>query len=687
MLSRYSRGRILVALFGAAWLLTTLPQLATADDAAPIVRELLERDLLPSDLPLQEVQEYTEARVPRLITPTDRDDWRREAERLRQETLDKIVYRGEAARWRDAETRVEWLETIPGGEGYRIKKLRYEALPGLWIPALLYEPENLSARTAVALNVNGHDGQGKAAGYKQIRCINQAKRGMLALNVEWLGMGQLRGDGYRHYCMNQLDLCGTSGLAPFYLAMKRGLDVLLAHPHADPERVAVAGLSGGGWQTIVISALDPRVTLSNPVAGYSSFRTRARRLSDLGDSEQTPTDLATVVDYTHLTALRAPRPTLLTFNAKDNCCFASGHALPPLVEAAGPVFTLFGKADHLRSHVNHDPGTHNFERENREALYQMIGDFFYADDQSYLASEIECAAEVKTSEELAVELPTDNADFNKLALDRMKSLPARVAPPADKDAWDAWRKERVAELEQIVRAKRYEVAAQETGGETRGDVKAVFWRLRIGDVWTVPAVELIPAEPKGATILLADGGRAEAASQAAELLARGQRVVAVDPFYHGESKITQRDFLYALLVAAVGDRPLGLQSNQIAAVARWLHDERKAGEVTIAAVGRRMTLAALVAAATEDRAIRGLTLHHSLGSLKQVIEENAAVNEAPELFCFGLLEKFDVCDLAQLATPRPVSLPDASERVRAELHDLSDAYTRHGAAFDPFAAP
>ena len=27
--------------------------------------------------------------------------------------------------------------------------------------------------------------------------------------------------------MNQLDLCGTSGLAPLYLDMKRGLDVLL----------------------------------------------------------------------------------------------------------------------------------------------------------------------------------------------------------------------------------------------------------------------------------------------------------------------------------------------------------------------------------------------------------------------------------------------------------------------------
>ncbi|HEX8199392.1 MAG TPA: acetylxylan esterase, partial [Isosphaeraceae bacterium] len=144
------------------------------------------------------------------------------------------------------------------------------------------------------LNVNGHDGQGKAADYKQIRCINQAKRGMRALNVEWLGMGQLAGGGNGHGLINAIDLCGTSGIAVHYLYLARAIDLLLSLEHADPGRVAVTGLSGGGWQTIFISALDPRVKLCVPVAGYSSFRTRVRHHSDLGDSEQTPCDLATV---------------------------------------------------------------------------------------------------------------------------------------------------------------------------------------------------------------------------------------------------------------------------------------------------------------------------------------------------------------------------------------------------------
>ena len=55
----------------------------------------------------------------------------------------------------------------------------------------------------------------------------------------------------------------------FYLAMKRALDVLLAHPHCDGDRVAMTGLSGGGWQTAVLAALDERITTIVPVAGHS----------------------------------------------------------------------------------------------------------------------------------------------------------------------------------------------------------------------------------------------------------------------------------------------------------------------------------------------------------------------------------------------------------------------------------
>src|SRR5207253_1870976 len=123
----------------------------------------------------------------------------------------------------------------------------------------------------------------------------------------------------------------------------------------------------------------------------------------------TPCDLATVADYTHLTALMAPRPTLLTYNSKDDCCFESGYALPPLLDAARPFFKLYGKESSLRSHVNDDPGTHNFGKDNRQALYRMFGDHFFDNKKDYDWHEILSDKEVKTKDELAVELPKGNA--------------------------------------------------------------------------------------------------------------------------------------------------------------------------------------------------------------------------------------------------------------------------------------
>lgn len=664
-------GLVCVAAFASA---------SAATDEA-VLKGFLAREIVSSDVVMTQVESFCEGRVRRMPEITSLKEWQKYAKRLRRDVLKKVVLRGQAAKWAKAKTNVEWLETLDG-EGYSIKKLRYEALPGLWIPALLYEPNGLSAKAPVVMNVNGHDGKGKAAPYKQIRCINQAKRGIIALNVEWLGMGQLSTDDFKHYRMNQLDLCGTSGVAPFYLSMKRGLDVLLAHKFADPKRVGVAGLSGGGWQTITISSLDTRVTATNPVAGYSSYITRAHNHSDLGDSEQTPTDLAMVADYTHLTALLAPRAALLTFNKKDDCCFASDHALPPLLEAAEPIFQLYGKPDNLRWHINEDPGTHNFDLDNRQALYRMFADHFFP-GADCAVEEIECADEVRTADDLQIEVPSDNADFNKLALQLSSELPRDPELPPAKEKAKKWRAKRAKLLGEIVRTDSYQVQAEEQGSESKEAINATFWKLQLDDIWTLGAVELSTDKSQKTAIVVADQGYAGQTANIEKLLEDGYRVLALDPFYIGQSKIRSRDYLFALLVSGVGDRPLGLQASQLAAVARWLCTDRKLGPLTLVAHGEQLSLSALVAAALEEDAIEQVELNGALGSLKEVIERNDSVDKKPVLFCFGLLEHFDIRQLVAMVAPRQVRFIDPGERAKEELKDLKAWYATLGIQFDP----
>lgn len=662
---------------------TLLSQVSRAAD----IEAWLAKPILDPNLPQKQVEDYCEARVLRMPEVGSAKEWEALAKKYREDTLREVVFRGEAAKWREMETKFKFLDTIKGGPEYRIRKLIYEAVPGLWIPALLYEPNNLDGPAPVVLNVNGHDRKdGKAADYKQTRCINQAKRGMIALNVEWVGMGQLQSPGFVHYKMNQLDLCGTSGLAPFYLSMSRGLDILLQHKHADPDRVAVAGLSGGGWQTIIISSLDERVTLSDPVAGYSSFLTRIHNHSDLGDSEQTPVDLGAIADYAHLTAMRAPRPTLLTFNVNDNCCFASPHALQPLLDAAKPIYKLYGKEHNLRWHVNEDPGTHNFGKDNRQALYRMFGTFFYPDDETFDANEIACEDELKTKEELHVPLPEGNEDFHSLAGKLSESLPKPPSGPiAGKPIKHQLHREKLAGVLRL--EKPLKVTAEKSGESTSDDgITATQWKLQLGDEWTLPAVELTPTDYKGTSIMLGDAGRKSLGNEIMSLLARKHRVIAVDPFYIGESRIRSRDFLFALMVSTVGRRPLGIQVSQINAVAEWTKARGEEKPVHVHAFGTRTSLMALCAKALQRGDIDELHLTDDMTSLKEIITQDIGVNQQPELFCFGLLENFDIPLLKLMAGPIAATMsaqeqsPAASPAIRNAAANVSQIIAHRGAS-------
>ncbi|MEK6236071.1 MAG: hypothetical protein N2C14_15300, partial [Planctomycetales bacterium] len=303
------------------------------------------------------------------------------------------------------------------------------------------------------------------------------------------------------------------------------------------------------------------------------------------------------------------------------------------------------------------------------AFYRMLGDHFYSTSGEFEWREIPCEDELKTSTELAVALPEDNADFQTLAASLAESLPRRPKISAEAEQAPEHRAARRAILKRIVKAPDYQVKAALAHEKTEGTTKSRGWRLRVGDDWTVPAVELTRGDSTKTVLLVHDSGRAAAVSEINRLLDEGARVVAVDPFYFGESKIASRDFLFGLLVASVGERPLGIQAAQLAAVARWLDGDRELGPVHLVAVGPRSGLFAMIAAAIETKTVAGIEATGSFGGLKEIIEQNQAVNQAPELFCFGLLREFDVRDVAALVAPRPVTFRGPSDRVRKEFGD------------------
>ena len=87
---------------------------------------LLAKPIIGPDLALAEVQVFNETRVPDMPRVRTAEEWQARADQMRREVLDKVVFRGGAAKWRKTKLKVEWFETIEGLPGYRIKKLRFD---------------------------------------------------------------------------------------------------------------------------------------------------------------------------------------------------------------------------------------------------------------------------------------------------------------------------------------------------------------------------------------------------------------------------------------------------------------------------------------------------------------------------------------------------------------------------------
>src|SRR5262249_33776923 len=144
--------------------------------------------------------------------------------------------------------------------------------------------------------------------------------------------------------------------------------------------------------------------------------------------------------------------------------------------------------------------------------------------------------------------------------------------------------------------------------------------------------------------------------------------------------------LFSLLLATIGERSLGIQASQVMNVARWAKRFSPDGNIHVVAAGPRCGVIALCAAALDPAPLASVTLHNPMGSLKEIIEQNRRLEQSPELFCFGLLEQFDVKQLAALVAPRSLRIVGASERAKKELADLKKWYGVLGQDFDPLAA-
>ncbi|HYM09855.1 MAG TPA: hypothetical protein VEU62_03940 [Bryobacterales bacterium] len=619
-----------LAVAGLALLLAAAA--APAQTAARDVQRYLEPALQSPDVAALELRDYLIKRAPKLAAASSAAQWTQEQKRLRPEILERVVFHGWPREWVEAPPKFEDAGPLPSGAGYRARKLRYEIVPGFWSSAILYEPENASGKAPAILNVNGHVGPpGKSVEYKQKRCINQARQGIVSLNLEWFHFGDLASEENDHWYVAQLNLLGANGVGLFYLEMRKGLDYLAQQPNVDRQRLGVTGLSGGGWQTIILSALDERVAASAPVAGYAAAVSRIERPQDTGDIEQNPSDLLLYADYSTLTAMRAPRPTLLMYNAEDDCCFRAPLVKPYIFDEVKPFFRLYGKESVFQWHENRDPGSHNYQLDNRQQSYR-----FFTGSFGLPAAEKETPvdAEIKSTEELKVALPQNNLTILGLA----RKMADSVQPPAaGADARERLRK--VIRYQQTKVARAWALSNSKNKGLQTESYRLDFDNgLSAAGVW-LKAI----AAPQNApvTIVLDDKGKKAAGEVVSDRVNRGEQVLALDLVFTGDAAPQKPGpSSYAQMLDTMGERPLGIEAAQLLAVAK-----QKGVKARLEATGIRSQVIALTAAALEPGLFSDVVIHKGMRSLRELVEKPVKYQDAPDLFCLDLYKEFDLAAL------------------------------------------
>jgi dienelactone hydrolase len=265
---------------------------------------------------------------------------------------------------------------IPG-ENYAIEKVIFESLPGFYVTANLYRPNQPGRYPGVLLQA-GHTQEGKPEG--QRLAANLALKGFVVLAFDPVGQGEreqtydrrvdkaLAGWSVPEHIQSgaQNILIGESSARYFIWDAKRALDYLVSRPEVDAARLGAVGCSGGGALTTFIGALDPRIKAVAPACYINSYRLLFAGPDP--DSEMSlPNFLSSGLDMADFVELSAPTPWLIL--ATDGDYFTPAGARL-VYEEARRWFGLYHAEDKLHFFIGGGP--HGTPLETREEVYRWM---------------------------------------------------------------------------------------------------------------------------------------------------------------------------------------------------------------------------------------------------------------------------------------------------------------------------
>jgi hypothetical protein len=189
-------------------------------------------------------------------------------------------------------------------------------------------------------------------------------------------------------------------------------------------------------------------------------------------------------------------------------------------------------------------------------------------------------------------------------------------------------------------------------------LETISYRFEFSNGLTATAVKLralTTSDTAPVTIVLDSKGKKESAPWVSDRVNRGEVVLATDLLLTGDMTPAPRPAPggYAQLLATFGERALGVESAQLAAITRWLQRPH-VRTVRLETGGVRSQIVALVAAALHPELYSEVVTRGGIPTLDRILDSPLEPREAPELFCMNLYRSIDIDRLIAVAAPARV---------------------------------
>ena len=234
--------------------------------------------------------------------------------------------------------------------GYTIKNIAFQTRPGTDATANLYVPDGDGKFPAVIVMM-GHSSDGRLYDLYQSVGITLALNGYVSLCIDPWGSGErttVHGVFEDHGDANNLGSAllniGQPLMGMLITDNIRGVDLLSSLPYVDAQNIGATGSSGGGNQTMWLTAMDERIKAAVPVVSAGTFEAYVMGSPCICE---VLVDGLTFTEEAGVLALIAPRAIKMCNHNKDDLEAFNPREMLRSYKNAKPVFEMLGAGNNI----------------------------------------------------------------------------------------------------------------------------------------------------------------------------------------------------------------------------------------------------------------------------------------------------------------------------------------------------